>query len=183
MRSGPERRPGGGQGNYPAKDSAGVGQVGDYPGEDYPGEDYPGEDYPGGNYQGGDYPGRDYPGGWQGDYPVGNYPEGDYPEGNYPERDYPEGDYQEGDYSEGWQGDHPGRALSGGAPSEGALSVDCQWSSWSSPSSCTKSCSGGKQEKTRHKTVEERYGGTCSGSSSQINDCNIQKCQRSKNLI
>ena len=178
MRSGPERRPGGGQGNYPAKDSAGVGQVGDYPGEDYPG----------GNYQGGDYPGRHYPGGWQGDYPVGNYPEGDYPEGNYPERDYTEGDYQEGDYSEGWQGDHPGRALSGGAPSEGApsegaLSVDCQWSSWSSPSSCTKSCSGGKQEKTRHKTVEERYGGTCSGSSSQINDCNIQKCQRSKNLI
>ena len=123
MRSGPERRPGGGQANYPAKDSAGVGQVGDYPGEDYPG----------GNYQGGDYPGRDYPGGWQGDYPVGNYP-------------------------------------------EGALSVDCQWSSWSSPLSCSKSCGGGKQLEIRHKTVIENHGGTCSGSFHLKIDCNTQSC-------
>ena len=54
--------------------------------------------------------------------------------------------------------------------------VNCQWSSWSSSSSCTKSCGGGTLRETRHKTVKENHGGTCSGAIERRTDCNTQSC-------
>ena len=56
------------------------------------------------------------------------------------------------------------------------LSVNCQWSSWSTSSSCTKSCGGGTLHETRHKTVKENHGGTCSGATDRKTDCNTQSC-------
>ena len=56
------------------------------------------------------------------------------------------------------------------------LSVNCEWSSWSSPLSCSKSCGGGAKLEIRHKTVIENHGGTCSGSFHQKTDCNTQSC-------
>merc|ERR1739844_890095 len=43
--------------------------------------------------------------------------------------------------------------------------VDCQWSSWTARGSCSKSCGSGTQRYTRYKTVTERNGGSCPGSS------------------
>ena len=56
------------------------------------------------------------------------------------------------------------------------FSVNCEWSSWSGASSCSKSCGGGTQSETRHKTVKENHGGTCSGATDRKTDCNNQSC-------
>ena len=53
-------------------------------------------------------------------------------------------------------------------------SVDCQWSSWRSK--CSKSCGAGTLHSTRHKTIEENHGGTCSGATEQTSDCNTRSC-------
>ena len=56
------------------------------------------------------------------------------------------------------------------------ISVNCQWSSWSGYSGCTKSCGGGTQFKTRIKTIPESDGGTCFGEKENSRNCNIQNC-------
>ena len=54
---------------------------------------------------------------------------------------------------------------------------NCKWSSWSSYSSCSKSCgSGGTQSRTRSKTQVEKYGGSCSGSTSHSKSCLVKHC-------
>ena len=55
--------------------------------------------------------------------------------------------------------------------------VNCKWSSWSSYSTCSKSCgSGGTQSRTRSKTQVEKYGGHCSGSTSDSKSCYVKAC-------
>jgi len=50
--------------------------------------------------------------------------------------------------------------------------VNCVWGSWSGWGQCSKTCgSGGKETRTRSKTVVEANGGTCSGSSTQQRSC------------
>ena len=64
------------------------------------------------------------------------------------------------------------------------LSVNCQWSSWSSSykdvqmynEQCVESCGGAALHETRHKTVKENHGGTCSGATDRKTDCNNQGC-------
>ena len=56
------------------------------------------------------------------------------------------------------------------------ISVNCQWSSWSRYSGCTKSCGGGTQFKSRIKTIPESDGGTCFGEKENYRNCNIQNC-------
>ena len=59
------------------------------------------------------------------------------------------------------------------------LSVNCEWSSWSSFSPCTKTCGGGTRHETRHITSTEnleKYGGTCSGTFERTKDCNTKSC-------
>ena len=57
------------------------------------------------------------------------------------------------------------------------ISVNCQWSSWSRYSGCTKSCGGGTQFTKRTKTIQESDGGTCSGEKVYSRNCNIQSCE------
>ena len=54
--------------------------------------------------------------------------------------------------------------------------VNCQWGGWSQYSTCSKSCGGGTQAKSRSKTVEEKYGGKCSNSYNKTRACNTQNC-------
>ena len=62
------------------------------------------------------------------------------------------------------------------------FSVDCQWSSWTTDGSCSKSCGSGVQKSTRHKTVSESNGGSCSGSSEKYEPCNDKDCPPGKIL-
>ena len=53
--------------------------------------------------------------------------------------------------------------------------VNCEWSSWTI-GKCSKTCGGGQQINTRSKTVEEDYGGKCTGKPSVSETCNSQDC-------
>ena len=54
--------------------------------------------------------------------------------------------------------------------------VNCQWGGWSQYSTCSKSCGGGTQAKSRSKTVKEKYGGKCSNTYKETRACNTQNC-------
>ena len=54
--------------------------------------------------------------------------------------------------------------------------IICQWSSWWPIGPCSKSCGGGIQRYTRHKTTKESNGGLCSGTNEKYSPCNIQGC-------
>ena len=65
------------------------------------------------------------------------------------------------------------------------VTVDCDWTSWSDWSSCSKTCGAGVREKSRQvKTTAQndgspinlRFGSPCSGSARQTESCNIQEC-------
>ena len=47
--------------------------------------------------------------------------------------------------------------------------VNCVWGSWSSYGSCNANT--GKQSRSRSKSIVEKNGGSCSGSSSDIRSC------------
>ena len=53
------------------------------------------------------------------------------------------------------------------------FSANCEWSSWSSTESCSKSCGGGKLYETRHK---DNDGGPCFGFGEHHKDCNTHSC-------
>jgi len=55
--------------------------------------------------------------------------------------------------------------------------VNCQWSSWSETSQCSKSCGGGVQYFERIINVESQNGGqSCTGSRTKREYCNIRDC-------
>ena len=54
--------------------------------------------------------------------------------------------------------------------------VNCQWGGWSQYSTCSKSCGGGTQAKSRSKKVKEKYGGKCSNLYKETRACNTQNC-------
>jgi len=57
--------------------------------------------------------------------------------------------------------------------------VDCQWSSWSKFSLCSKTCEAGTMSRTRTRTPEEANGGKpCTGDVEESNFCNTQGCPR-----
>ncbi|XP_036354448.1 hemicentin-1-like isoform X2 [Octopus sinensis] len=57
--------------------------------------------------------------------------------------------------------------------------VDGEWSEWSEWSTCSKSCKGGTQERTRL-CYEPKYGGhICLGDKIQLQKCNVKNCQKS----
>ena len=53
---------------------------------------------------------------------------------------------------------------------------DCVWGSWSTWSSCSKTCGGGIENRSRNKTKVEQNGGNCSGSRFDIKTCNTLSC-------
>jgi len=59
--------------------------------------------------------------------------------------------------------------------------VNCQWDSWNSWQSCSKSCGGGTQKRTRSKLVVAQNGGNgCSnGSNNETRSCNTNNCPAS----
>ncbi|CAL1127820.1 unnamed protein product [Cladocopium goreaui] len=74
----------------------------------------------------------------------------------------------------------------GGPPNEKTEScneqpcpVDCQWSSWSKYTLCSKTCDTGTMSRNRVKSPLETFGGRpCSGDSEESNFCNTQGCPR-----
>ena len=57
------------------------------------------------------------------------------------------------------------------SPNEG-----CEWSHWSEWSSCTVTCDGGKQVRSRVKIPTEHAGDACVGDDSEERDCNTDPC-------
>merc|ERR1712136_548000 len=53
--------------------------------------------------------------------------------------------------------------------------IDCIWGDWKK-GSCSKSCGGGTRTNERIKVVKEEHGGTCEGESTEVEDCNEDKC-------
>ena len=53
---------------------------------------------------------------------------------------------------------------------------DCVWGSWSTWLSCSKTCGGGTETRSRQKKKAEQNGGNCSGSRSESKSCNTQPC-------
>ena len=54
--------------------------------------------------------------------------------------------------------------------------ADCIWESWNDWSTCSQSCDGGTQLRTRTLVAPERNGGECSGESLEQQDCNTETC-------
>ena len=60
--------------------------------------------------------------------------------------------------------------------------VNCKWGDWST-GQCSRSCGGGQRTKTRKKTVEEKHGGTCTGTASDSEACNTQGCSGNRAFV
>lgn len=56
--------------------------------------------------------------------------------------------------------------------------VDCQWSSWSKFSLCSKTCDAGTMSRKRLKAPESNGGKPCTGDAEESNFCNTQGCPR-----
>ena len=61
--------------------------------------------------------------------------------------------------------------------------MDCEWSSWSNATTCSKTCGGGTQFQTRTIVAHEENGGTfCKGENMQEIGCNAEQCPVGNNL-
>ena len=56
------------------------------------------------------------------------------------------------------------------------MPVDCQWSSWRSSGTCSRTCGTGIQKYKRNKTVLAEYGGSCDGTDTKVEDCHLKDC-------
>ena len=54
--------------------------------------------------------------------------------------------------------------------------MDCVWGPWSTYSTCSKSCGGGRKSRTRQKDVQEKNGGLCEGTGVDKTSCNTENC-------
>ena len=55
--------------------------------------------------------------------------------------------------------------------------VDCAWNDYGEWTSCSKSCGGGQQSRTRTIKIEANNGGKeCIGSATDVKECNNQDC-------
>ena len=58
-----------------------------------------------------------------------------------------------------------------------SILVNCAWGSWDTWATCSKTCGGGVQVRTRKVETHEENGGTvCSGLSSEQQNCNTGTC-------
>ena len=55
--------------------------------------------------------------------------------------------------------------------------VDCQWSNWNY-GGCSMPCGTGWQNMYRTKLVVEKNGGSCTGDSSRVEECNNHTCSK-----
>ena len=56
-----------------------------------------------------------------------------------------------------------------------SLAVDCVGDEWTH-GECSTTCGSGYRLNTRVKLVEEANGGSCTGQSTETEECNLQKC-------
>eukprot|EP00441_Pelagodinium_beii_P048005 CAMPEP_0197624826 /NCGR_PEP_ID=MMETSP1338-20131121/4350_1 /TAXON_ID=43686 ORGANISM="Pelagodinium beii, Strain RCC1491" /NCGR_SAMPLE_ID=MMETSP1338 /ASSEMBLY_ACC=CAM_ASM_000754 /LENGTH=1716 /DNA_ID=CAMNT_0043195061 /DNA_START=154 /DNA_END=5304 /DNA_ORIENTATION=+ len=62
---------------------------------------------------------------------------------------------------------------------EQSCPTDCQWTSWTKFSLCSKTCDSGTMSRTRSKSPVEADGGKpCVGDAEEVNFCNTQGCPR-----
>ena len=54
--------------------------------------------------------------------------------------------------------------------------VPCQWKRWSGWSTCSVTCGGGKETRSRGKTPAQYGGAPCVGSGTESRDCNTKPC-------
>ena len=55
--------------------------------------------------------------------------------------------------------------------------VDCAWNDYGEWTSCSKTCGGGQQSRTRAIKIEADGGGKeCIGSATDVKECNNQDC-------
>ena len=55
--------------------------------------------------------------------------------------------------------------------------IDCEWSDWQI-GECSQTCGGGARTDSTTKRTEEVNGGTCEGSTTKHEVCNMQDCPR-----
>ena len=61
--------------------------------------------------------------------------------------------------------------------------VNCVWKDWVNWSSCSKTCGGGTQLRSRRVMVHEENGGVaCAGDSSELQVCSTENCPQGKNI-
>ena len=59
------------------------------------------------------------------------------------------------------------------------FAANCKWGNWTKWTSCSKSCGGGSQQRTRKVAKYAQPGGKkCSGSKRASRSCNTKKCPR-----
>ena len=59
------------------------------------------------------------------------------------------------------------------------FAVHCEWSDWVE-GECSDSCGTGTRIKTRTKLVTEAHGGTCTGNTTEIEECYSNPCPSKK---
>merc|ERR1712020_655065 len=78
------------------------------------------------------------------------------------------------------------KPLNGGKQCEGPLTktvncklppcpVDCQWTPWNY-GSCSEPCGTGRRNRTRTISETQKFGGTCTGKSRELEYCNTNPC-------
>ena len=55
------------------------------------------------------------------------------------------------------------------------LAIHCKWDNWVI-GNCSAECGTGTRTNTRVKLVEEKNGGTCTGQSTEIEECKDKEC-------
>ena len=63
------------------------------------------------------------------------------------------------------------------------LTADCIWESWRDWSTCSKTCGGGTQIRSRRVASHETKGGNCSGEISEQQDCSTETCPGGMNIL
>ena len=59
--------------------------------------------------------------------------------------------------------------------------VNCEWSQWSQFGTCSVTCGGGTEERTRTISVPAQNGGTgCAGNDTESQECNTDACPGEK---
>ena len=60
---------------------------------------------------------------------------------------------------------------------------NCTWGEWSSWETCSQTCGGGSQIRTRSVSEQAKRGGSCPGQSSELQGCNTQLCPPGRLII
>ena len=63
------------------------------------------------------------------------------------------------------------------------FSVDCTWRNWGSWEACSKTCGSGTKSRSRSKDGPLYGGRQCSGSSTDLESCNLKNCPGEEKIL